>query len=478
MFEERSLFTLESLAAGIRDGKFTSEMLATQVIARSERFAALNAIISQDPECLLAAARTADRLVAAGRSPGPLHGVPVFIKDNINTRDYATSAGTPALEHDHPRKNATAITRLIDAGALIAGKTNLHELAVGGTSSNRHFGCVRNPWCEDMIAGGSSGGSAVVVAARIVPAALGTDTNGSVRGPCAFSGIAGFRPGFGRYPGDGIIPPTPTRDSIGVMATTVPDLMILDGIISGKPLTIPDVALAGLRLGRPRGDFSRIMDSRTAAVIDNAIALLEEHGAVIIDADIPDIAGLTARAAWAISAYEVLRDMPAYLAQRGTTITADEIHARIASPLVAERFMAHGDHLDGVKKRYDEAMRIHRPRLQQVVNDYFTGNRLDAIVMPTVPFPAPPIGEDNSDLEINGELIRGGYGTLIQNTVYQSACGIPSLTVPAGLADGLPVGISFDGLRGSDAHLLGIGREFERVREEFPLPPLGATIGV
>jgi len=470
MFDKRSPFTVESLAAGIRTGEFTSEALATQVIARSERFAALNAIISLDPERLLDAARAADRLVAIGTSPGPLHGVPVFIKDNIDTRDYPTSAGTPALEHDRPRENATAVTRLIDAGALIAGKTNLHELAVGGTSNNQYFGCVRSPWCKDVIAGGSSGGSAAAVAARIVPAALGTDTNGSVRGPCAFSGIAGFRPGFQRYPGDGVIPPTPTRDSIGVMATTVTDLAILDGVISGKALTIPDVRLAGLRLGRPQGDFSRVMDTRTAAVIDAAIALLTEHGAVIVDADIPDIAALTARAAWAITGYEVLREMPVYLAHRGTPITADDIRAGIASPLVAERFLVHSDDIDGAKKRYDEAMRVHRPYLQQVVNDYFTGHRLDAIVMPTVPFPAPPVAEDNSALAVNGELVRGGYGTLIQNTVYQSACGIPSLTVPAGLADGLPVGISFDGMRGSDAWLLGLGRAFEQARGEFPSP--------
>jgi len=465
-------FTIEYLAAAIRDGSTSAVAVAEEVLERCARFRQLNAVISQAPERLLEAARLADRQLAAGIDPGPLHGVPIFIKDNIDTRDYPTSAGTPALEKDYPRYDATVVRRLLDAGALIAGKTNLHELAVGGSSTNLYYGFVRSTWRDDVIAGGSSGGSAAAVSARLAPAALGTDTNGSVRGPCSLSGIVGFRPGFRRYPGDGVIPPTPTRDSVGIMANSVADLVILDGVLSGDAHAAVEIPLDGVRFGRPRGDLYKIMDQRTARIMDAAVALLQDQGAVIIDADIPGLTQLTAKVAWAISAYEVVREMPVYMQHRGTEISVDEIREKIASPVVKQRFTPFTDDMNALEVRYKEAMEVHRPRLQQTINDYFAEHALDAIVLPTTPFPAPPMGDDTSDLMINGELLRGGFSSVIQNTVFQSAAGIPSLVVPAGVTDdGLPVGISFDGLQGSDRALLAMGHAFEQARGPFPRPP-------
>ncbi len=472
MFDDPVQFTVEHLAAAIRDGSISAVAVAEEVLARCARFRQLNAVISQEPERLLESARLADRRLAAGIDPGPLHGVPIFIKDNIDTRDYPTTAGTPALENDYPRHDATVVRRLLDAGALIAGKTNLHELAVGGSSNNLYYGFVHSAWRDDVIAGGSSGGSAAAVSARLAPAALGTDTNGSVRGPCSLSGIVGFRPGFRRYPGDGVIPPTPTRDSVGIMANTVGDLAILDRVLSGESHTVVHRPLDGVRFGRPRGDLYKIMDQRTARIVDEAVALLQDQGAVIIDADIPGLAQLTAKAAWAISAYEVVREMPVYMQRRGTAITVAEIRDKIASPVVKERFTPFTDDMSALESRYKEAMEVHRPRLQQTINDYFGEHALDAMVFPTTPFPAPPMGDDTSDLMINGEPLRGGFSYVIQNTVHQSAAGIPSLVVPAGVTDdGLPVGISFDGLPGSDRALLAIGHAFEKARGPFPLPP-------
>jgi len=465
-------FYLSNIADGIRNGRYSAEFIAGDIIDRFERFQHLGTLISHDPEALLAAARDADRTSARGQSLGPLHGVPILIKDNIDTKDLPSSAGTPSLEHDYPRKNAPVVERLLNAGALIAGKANLYELAVGGTSLNQHFGRVANPWRLDCIPGGSSSGSAAAVAARLVPGALGTDTNGSVRGPCSLSGIAGFRPSFQRYPGGGVMPVTPTRDSVGIMANSVADLAILDTVCSAQSYQLPDIDLAGMRFGRPRGDFYAVMDDRTARVVDSTFELLEEHGAIIIDADLPGLAALTAKTAWTISAYEVPRDIYAYLEHRGTDLSLDEIVSKIASPVVRERFNPAAVDLDSLEGPYRKAMQEFRPRLQKMLNDYFDEHRVAAIVFPTTPFPAPDIDDDNADLVVNGKLIKGGFSAVINNTVYQSAAGIPSLVVPAGLTDdGLPVGISFDGPDGSDQRLLAIGTAFEDIRGPFPLPP-------
>jgi len=468
--------TIVEIAAAIKAGHTTSEAVAEDVLARCEKFAHLGAIITQDPEKLLAAARAADRRRQANKPLGPLHGVPLLIKDNIDTRDLPTSAGTPALEHDTPARNAPTVQRLVDAGALIAGKANLYELAVGGTSFNRHFGDVRNPWRTERMPGGSSSGCAAAVAARMVPGALGTDTNGSVRGPCSLSGIAGLRPSFERYPFGGTLPATPTRDSVGIMANSATDLALLDHVLAhpspcpaSEPL--PNINLNGLRLGRPRGEFYRLMDAGTARVIDKAVAQLQDAGAVIVDADLPEIAKLTAQTAWVISRYETAREMPAWLARRGTSLTSADIVAGIASPCVRERFDPDAVDLAALEPQYRAALDEHRPRLQQILNDYFTDHDVAAMLFPTTPFPAPALAEDTADLVINGELVEHGLGAVINNTVHQSAAGIPSLVIPAGLTeDGLPVGISFDGPLGSDRRLLGIGRAFEGVRGEFPFP--------
>ena len=464
-------FRIAGIAAGIRDRLFTTESVARNIIGRIERQRHLGAVISYDAQALIAAAARADETLSAGGATGPLHGVPILIKDNIDTKDLPSSAGTPALEHDYPRYNAPVVERLLNAGALVAGKANLYELAVGGTSLNEHFGRVANPWRLDCIPGGSSSGSAAAVAARLVPGALGTDTNGSVRGPCSLSGIAGFRPSFQRYPGAGVMPVTPTRDSVGIMANSVQDLSLLDAVLADEAYALADIDIDGLRLGRPRGDHYRVMDDRTAAVVDAALATLEQHGATIVDADLPGLAGLTAKTAWTISAYEVPRDIGAYLEARGTSVRLEDIIANIASPVVRERFNPLSVDLDALEAPYRKAMDEYRPRLQNMLASYFSEHEVDAIVFPTTPFPAPAIDHDDADLLINGELVKGGFASVINNTVYQSAAGIPSLVVPAGLThDGLPVGLSFDGPAGSDQRLLAIGAAFERAREPLPMP--------
>jgi mandelamide amidase len=476
-------FTITDIATAIAEGTTTAEAVAEDVLERCQAFAHLGAIITQDPDALIASARAADQRRRDNDTLGPLHGVPLLIKDNIDTCDLPTSAGTPALEHDTPAHNAPVVQRLVDAGALIAGKANLYELAVGGGSFNTHFGAVKNPWNTQCIPGGSSSGSSAAVAARMVPGALGTDTNGSVRGPCSLSGIAGFRPSIQRYPYGGVLPSSPTRDAVGIMANSIADLALLDQVLAHQhsndprdlPEPLPPVSLRGLRLGRPRGEFYRVMDDAVAKVIDAAVAEMQAAGAIIVDIDLPEIVKLTAQTAWTITAYECPREAPGYLAHRGTSISMDDIVAGIASPIVRERFHSNTGDLEALETAYRQAMDEYRPQLQRILHAYFTDHDVAAMVYPTTPFPAPALPNDTAndiaDVVINGKRVKGGFSAVINNTVHQSAAGIPSLVVPAGLTDdGLPVGLSFDGPLGSDRRLLAIGRAFEKVRGEFPLP--------
>jgi len=464
-------FTVTGLAAAIADGWVTAEAVAEDVLARCENMAHLNTIITQDAEALLAAARAADQHQSANEPLGPLHGVPILIKDNIDVQGLPCSAGTAALENDYPRQDATVVRHLRDAGALIAGKANLFELTVGGTGTNLHFGRTANPWRLEYTSGGSSSGSAAAVAARLVPGSLGTDTAGSVRIPSSFCGVAGFRPSFHRYPGDGLLPHSTTRDSVGVMANSVADLAVLDAVVSGEPWSLDELDLAGIRIGRPRGAFCAALDDRTAAILDSVADLLADRGAIIVDADIPELHELTPKCAWPISIYESPRDLPAILAHRGTDISIETIVAGIASPVVKERFNPLVS-VDELEPPYRVAMSEARPRLQAILQNYFDHNELAAFMYPTTPIPAAAVDADDADVEINGKRVKHGFGHSIDNTVYQTTTGIPSLTLPAGLApDDLPIGVGFDGPAGSDQRLLAIGRAFERARGPFPRPP-------
>lgn len=469
-------YTVTALARAIATGERSAEDVAGEMLLRCGQRRHLHALIAQDPQRVLAKAREADWCRAHGHPLGPLHGVPVLIKDNIDVAGYATTAGTPGLEGIFPPCDAPVVQRLVAAGAIVAGKANLHELAVGGTSQNNRFGFVVNPWRADVVAGGSSGGSAVAVAARLVPAALGTDTNGSVRGPCAMNGIAGLRPSFQRYPYGGTFPGTPTRDSVGAMAATLEDVALLDAVLAGEPAgALAAASLKGVRLGRPRGEFEAVMDERTAHVMEEAVRMLEAAGAEVVAADLPGMHRLATKVAWPLSAYEVVVETPKHLAGRKPAVSIEEIVAKITDPEVRLRFNPTiADHAK-LERAYREALDVHRPKLQAMLAAYFRDHQLDALIFPTTPFPALPAPHDTADVLVNGKPLRAGFGYLIQNTVYQSASGIPSLTVPVALTpDGLPVGLSLDGPLGSDRRLLALGMAFEQLRGPFPLPPEAA----
>ncbi len=321
-------------AAAIRTGALTAEALAQALLARCATASTLNAFISLDPDALRAAARRADQRRQRGEPLGPLHGVPLALKDNIDTADFPTTAGTPGLAANRPTHNAPVVQQLLDAGALILGKANMQELAFGPTSNNAAFGPVRNPYDRTRIPGGSSGGTAAAVAARLAPAGLGTDTAGSVRVPASLCGVVGFRPTTLRWPQAGIVPISHTRDTAGPMARCVADCVLLDGdhhrranrAAAGAPRRPAHRRAARPFLGEPR--------RRAGKIAEDALARLRAAGAVLVEGDVADIATLDALAGFPVALYEFVTDLDRYLAEHATGLDFASLAAQVKSPAV------------------------------------------------------------------------------------------------------------------------------------------------
>ncbi|MEO8188212.1 MAG: indoleacetamide hydrolase [Burkholderiaceae bacterium] len=478
--DQLALTSSEAVGA-IRSGRLSAESYVTTLLARAEALKDLNALITLNKAGALAAARNVDAMRKSGSALPPLAGLPIVVKDNINTRDLPTTGGTPALRSVQPKTNAPSLQKLIDAGAIVLGKANMHELAFGITSTNLapFAGPVRNPYDTTRIPGGSSGGTAAAIAARIVPAGLGTDTGGSARIPAALCGIAGLRPSVGnggaqrRYiDTSAVVPISHTRDTVGPMARTVADVALLDSVITGSAMTSP-VALKGLRIGVP-ASFWAGLDDQLAAAVNTAKARLAAAGAVFVDVDAAGLAELNGKLSFPIALHEPIADIPAYLAATGVTgITVADIAAEIASPDVKGAFGAILD--DAFGAAYPQAINVLRPQLQALYASYFADNRLAAMMFPTTILPDATIDPVNgsSKVSVNGGPPVDEFQTYIRNTDPGSNAGIPGLSIPAGLTSGgLPVGLEIDGPLGSDHRLLGIGMAIEAVLGPVPAPKL------
>src|SRR5689334_19056941 len=248
--EDLTQLTVTQAAQLIKEGRITSEALTRALLAKIAANARLNAFITVNEDGAIRAAQAADE--ARRRDPahfGPLHGVPLVVKDNIHVAGLRNSAGTPALQNFVPSANAPVAQALLDAGAIVLGKTNMHELAFGITSNNGAFGPVRNPYDETRIPGGSSGGNGAAIAARLAPGGVGSDTGGSVRIPAALNGIVALRPTIHRYSQTGVTPISHTRDTVGPMARAVEDLVLLDSVITHDWRHENRVAPRQIRLG-------------------------------------------------------------------------------------------------------------------------------------------------------------------------------------------------------------------------------------
>lgn len=461
-----------ALAAAIRAKKISAVEYALLMQSHAQKHAGLHAFISQDFDKLRDEALQADRRLS--RDPGscgPLHGVPVALKDNIDTVDLPTSGGTPALKNNVPPKNAPVWQKLADAGALLAGKANMHELASGGSTDNIAFGRAGNPYDPTRTAGGSSGGSAVAVAARLTPAALGTDTGGSIRVPAALTGLVGLRPTWGRYPGAGIVPLAPSFDTAGPMARSVADLALIDGAVTGETAPLPKLMPKQLRFGVDRKRFFEKVKPEISAVIDAAMNKLARAGAAFVDVEAdPDRARVGA-ASGAVYEAELVESFEAYLAASAPQLTWPEVEAQIASPTLKAR-------LDGRMTKpkvpnpeaYRRSIGEQLPALHAAYATLMAAHELDALIAPGTPdIPLPFAGDDN--VIQDGQSVSSWLYFIA--TSFAPPRGTPSLTIPAGLtASGFPAGLFLEGWRGGDRKLLAVAQAVESVLD-VSLRPLG-----
>jgi mandelamide amidase len=460
----------------IRDGSVTSVDLTQAYIARADANPGLNAYTTLDRAGAMAAARKADAETTARKMVGPLHGVPLVVKDNTHVAGLPNTAATPALRGFVPKENAPTVQKLVDAGAVVLGKTNMHELAFGISGYNEGFFTgepigTRNPYDRTRFAGGSSSGTGAAIGARLAPGGLGSDTGGSVRIPAALSGAAGLRPTIGRYSQEGVTPIAHSRDTVGPMAQTVADVALLDSVITGGKMPAP-APLSGVRLGVYRGYFFKDLDADTRVVTEAALEKLRRVGVTIIDVDMPDLQKANDAVSFPVALYEAYDDLKAYLAKYQTGVTVEQVAAQIASRdvkgtytgLVLPRKLPTPNGMLDAAPAYAAAMRDGRPALLKVFTDVFQRHRIDALIGPTTPAVAATQGPEASSLPT--------FLLFIRNTDPGSNAGIPGLTIPAGLGSstGLPVGISLDGPRGSDARLLAIGMAIERILGRTPPP--------
>ncbi|HTH74759.1 MAG TPA: indoleacetamide hydrolase [Trinickia sp.] len=478
--EMRALTASEAVAA-IHHGRLRAVDYVQSALARAQACAGLHALTYLEVDAALASARRIDALSIDRKRHLPLAGLPVVVKANINVADMPTCAGTPSLEGFIAKRSTRSVTRLVEAGAIVLGKANMHELAVGITSTNLspHAGPVRNPYDVTRIPGGSSGGTAAAIAARLAPAGLGTDTGGSVRIPAALTGIVGLRPSVGDGGGErryhdphGVVPISRTRDTVGPMARTVADVALLDAVIAAESSFAP-ARLAGLRIGLPAPLWG-ILDRQLEELARAALDRLADAGVEFVDIALPELLPLSERISAPIAFHETGRDVPEWLAaNEGPVRGIEAVLERIASPDVRRIYeaVAAGD----FAAHYDEAMTHGRPALQRLYAEAFAAEGVDALLFPTTPLPAAPIDAVNgsSTVSIDGGAPIDEFGAYLRNTSPGSLAGIPGLALPAGMTRaGLPIGLELDGPLGADRRLLAIGAACEAVLGVLPPPAL------
>ncbi|PSO19049.1 indoleacetamide hydrolase [Bradyrhizobium sp. MOS003] len=465
--------TLGRAAAGLRAGTVTSMALTTEALARAKANADLNAFITLDEAGALKAAAAFD---AKGDKDKPLGGVPIAIKDNIEVAGLPCSAGTPALRDYIPRADAPVVAKLRAAGAIIIGKTSMHELAFGISGYNTAFRTgaefgVRNAYDRTLIAGGSSSGTGAAIGARIVAGGLGTDTGGSVRVPAALNGCASLRPTVGRYPQQGIAPISHTRDTAGPMAATMADVALLDRVITDGAAVAP-ADLKQVRIGIVRTMLTNL-DVDTDTAFQAAIVRLKAQGITVVEVEMPKLAELNGQVGFPVALYEAYDDMVGYLAHTGTGLTIEALAMEIASPdvkgtydglVIPRKLPGPDDTLLDAGPIYDAAVKTARPALQALYSKIFADNRLDAIAFPTTPRVAIPSNPESSTLE--------NFALFIQNTDPGSNAGIPGIQIPIalGASSKLPIGLELDGPAGSDRRLLAIGIALDDLFGRLPAP--------
>jgi Asp-tRNA(Asn)/Glu-tRNA(Gln) amidotransferase A subunit family amidase len=457
--------------AAMREGNLKAEDYARALLNRAAALQSLNAFRTLDRELVLEAARGADMKRASGVRLGTLHGLPIPVKDSVNTKALPTSNGTRALKNFRPREDAAILKPLFAQGAILMGKTNIHELSYGHTTNNLAFGPTRNPYDTSRVPGGSSGGSAAAVAAHMAPLAVAEDTFGSIRVPASFCGIAGLRPSVGRYPGAGVMPITPRWDTGGPLARTVADLVLFDSVVTGDMSAVRPKKLRGVRIGLA-DYFLNEVHPEVARVTREAVRKLQFAGAKLVRADVSREIRVGTDLTRTVHLYETAANMSAFLAEHESGITFEDLVSQMSpdlQPLFRDRIVRGAP--NAVRKEQYEAALAQLVKLREGVRRYFVDHDVDVLAFPAVRMPPSLIGEDK-EIEILGQKvpIRAAMG---RNLGQGSCAGLPCLVLPAGMSStGLPIGFEFDALPGQDRNLLALGLSLEQALGPIPAPKI------
>ena len=471
--DQSALTDLTAVGAltAMRNGEIKAEDYARALLDRAKSLASLNSFRGLDREMVLEAARAADKRRGTGARLGALHGLPIPVKDSVNTKALPTTNGTPALRNFRPKEDAAILKPLFAQGAILMGKTNIHELSYGHTTNNLAFGPTRNPYNTSHVPGGSSGGSAAAVASRMAPLAVAEDTFGSIRVPASFCGVAGLRPTVGRYPGAGVMPITPRWDTGGPLARTVTDLILFDSVLMGRRSVVASRPLRDVRIG-VADYFLSDLHKEVARVTTEALKKLESAGAVLVRADVPREMRVGTELTRTINLYETAANMSAFLKQHEAGISFEEVVSKASSDiqtLFRERIVP-GAPNAVTEEQYKSAVAQLAP-LREAVRRYFVDHKVVMLAFPSVRMPPPLIGEDK-EIEILGVKvpIRAAMG---RNLGQGSCAGMPCLVLPAGMTStGLPIGFEFDALPGRDGELLALGLSLEEALGPIPAPKI------
>lgn len=469
--------TLTQLAAALKSGEFSSRELTAHYLQRIEKAdGKLNSFISVTAEQALKQAEVADNARAAGTA-GTLAGIPLALKDIFCTRDVKTSCGSKMLDSFIAPYNATVVEKLNAAGTISLGKTNMDEFAMGSSNENSYYGPAKNPWDLNAVPGGSSGGSAAAVAAGLVPAAMGTDTGGSIRQPAAFCGITGLKPTYGRVSRFGIIAYASSLDQAGPMARSAEDCAHLLGVIAGHDgrdstsvtRGVPDYVeslnapLSGLKIGLPKEYFGDGLDPDVEKAVREAVKVYESLGATVREVSLPHThyaipayyVIAPAEASSNLSRYDGVRfghrcDNPSDLIDLYTRSRAEgfgeEVKRRI---LIGTHTLSEG-FFDAY---YTKAQKVRRLIRQDFLDAF---EDVDVLMGPASPTPAFDLGAKKDPVSM---YLQDIY------TIAVNLAGIPGISVPAGFSNGRPVGLQILGTHFAEAQLLNVAHQFQQATD-------------
>jgi aspartyl-tRNA(Asn)/glutamyl-tRNA(Gln) amidotransferase subunit A len=469
--------SIEEIGRLFRKRKLSPVELTKFMLARIEQLnPKLNAYITVSSEVALAQAKKAERELFSprgrkgGRDRGPLHGIPISLKDNICTQGIRTTAGSKILKDLFPKHDAVVVAQLKKAGAVLLGKANMHEFAYGVTSNNPHYGAVRNPWDFSRIPGGSSGGSAAAVAAGLCYGSIGTDTGGSIRIPASLCGVVGLKPSWGRISCEGVAPLSPSLDCTGPLARSVRDVAILTGAIYSRVgrepnLANPSTLRANPRkfcLGLPRQMFFDALSPEVRSAFDSALRDLRRAGMETADLSIP-LLDQTEDAGNHIAWVEatLFHQHEGYFPAR-----AEEYGEDVRSRLEMGAKVSAVD--------YFQAQKIQKQFFQQFHMALAEAD-VDAIAVPTTPIEAPLMNQETSRIGKHDYPTRA---LLLRLNRPANLAGVPSISIPCGFTrSGLPIGLQFIGTVGGERTLLQIATIFERLHPQHRRPDLSRLNG-